>query len=192
MRAALCLALLTLAACDPSNQATDPDPDSGTDSASGTDTTAPGDFDFATLTQAGGCSDVVFYKLSADGTAALVFTATGQELTKASYDAGAAVSQTFDLSAEASLQLWQGVELGGLVCNDALTGNEVKELIWSATAGSAYVTVTTTGDGSGAGWGAYPASGHLELTGVTLTAPDDGTLSLDSLAWDANVGWLPG
>lgn len=172
------------------DSATDTDPvTGGTDSA--TDSGSVGDApDLSTLTDVGGCADVVMYQSSPDRTLVLVFHYDGEVAKRAFESSSSTASDSPDLGGPATLELWQGTQVTDLVCNDALTGTEVVDRAWLATSGAAQIEVVS--DGTSEPWGAYPGEGTLTLTDVVMEGSGEEDVSFSTRTWTAGVGWLPG
>ena len=146
--------------------------------------------DVALLVDPGGCSDLAMTLGSQAGDLNLVFVHNA-DVAKTAYEAAdGTASVTLDLATEASLELWQGIQVTFLTCNDAWNGNEEIVTTWKATAGTASLQVVTQGEHEP--WDAYPGTGTLTLTDVVLSAEGAVDVLIPSLTWSAAIGWLPG
>lgn len=146
--------------------------------------------DLTTLVNEGGCSDVAMTKMSADDTLALLVVSDTELAAQAYADGGAPITVTYDLAAgQGRVELWQGVGMSSLMCNDVMEGHEVVNTTWTATSGTVELTITPTGTASDWEW---PATGDVTLTGVVLEAAGAETVTVPTTSWSAHVGWLPG
>ncbi len=146
--------------------------------------------DLTTLGIDGGCSDVAMTKMSADDTLALLVVSDTELAAQAHADGGAPITVTYDLAAgEGRVELWQGVGMSSLLCNDVVNGDEVLNTTWVATQGTVELTITPNGTATDWEW---PATGAVTLTGVELQAAGAETVTLPTTSWSAQVGWLPG
>jgi hypothetical protein len=160
--------------------------DTGTTTDTGALTPAP---DLGALVNAGGCSDLAMTLGSDDKDLVLIFTTS--DVTTAAYDAKAGTATvTLDLATDGSLELWQGIDVTNIPCNDALYGTEVVVTTWTVVSGTAEVSVVSSGEHEP--WDEYPGDGTLSLTDVVLSADGAEDVTIDSLSWTAWVGWLPG
>lgn len=184
MNALRILLLAPLLACDL-------DKDTGSDDTASEDTASEDAVpDLTTLTEAGGCADIVFTLSSPDRDLVLVFS-TFEGLTKDAYKAGEPVTVTVPLTTPDLLILSEGNQAADFYCNDAFTDTMVIDRTWSATAGT--VSITLTSEGIDHGHGGLPATGSITIEDAILTSEDGGEpLSIDALSWEASVGWLPG
>jgi hypothetical protein len=164
--------------------------DSGTQD-SGTVTDEPEAHVLTKLVTPGGCADLVLTLNSKEGDLSLVFVYRN-ELTKAAYEsATGAAAATVDLASGGSLELWEGIQVDQLSCNDALSGSEEILTTWTAVSGTAQLSVISNGVKNAGP--AYPGTGSITLTDVVLTTADQDDLMVPNLiAWTAAVGWLPG
>lgn len=161
--------------------------DTGDTGDTGALTPAP---DVGTLVNEGGCSDVAMTKISADDTLALLVVSDTELAAQAYADGGAPITVTYDLAAgQGRVELWQGLGMNNLLCNDYLEGHEVVDTTWVGTSGTVELTVTPTGTATDWDW---PATGEVTLTGVVLEAAGAESVTLPTTSWTANVGWLPG
>ncbi len=147
--------------------------------------TTTGGPDLSTLVWEGGCGDVTMYAGSEDRSLILVFHHY-DNLTEQSYDAGEPI--TVELEAAGRVELVQGHDVFDLYCNDVLD-DEVVDRTWEAVSGTVTLTVAATGEQDP--WATY-ADATLELDQVLLQADDEEDVLIDSMSWEAFVGWLPG
>ena len=152
---AACLLISSISACTDSGAVDDSDDDTGGDSG------LLSSVDLSSLSMEGGCGDVVMYAISEAEDLLLIFSYQGG-LTQAAFETAAPASASLDLSAEGSLELWQGLKMKNLVCNDYTEGFEEVHTLWTASSGAASVEVVSDGDDSGSGWGAWPGNATLE------------------------------
>jgi len=190
------LALSTLALALVATVATSPPETTTGDTGDTADTGDTGDTtvltaapDLAALVNAGGCADLAMTLGSDAGDLVLIFTTSG--VTQAAYDAkDGTATVTLDLADEGSLELWQGIEVTNLPCNDALNGTEEVVTTWSVVSGTAEVTVVSASEHEP--WDEYPGDATLTLSDAVLVADGAEDVIIDSLSWEAWVGWLPG
>ncbi|HJN75304.1 MAG TPA: hypothetical protein QGF58_15350 [Myxococcota bacterium] len=145
--------------------------------------------DLSDLSQAGGCVDLVMTMGDPSGELVLIFN-HGAGLAQQAFEGEGTAQATLDLATEGSLELWQGVAVTNIPCNDALYGNELVVSTWTVTSGVAEVEVVS--DGSSTAWGEYPGGATLKLTDVVLSEEGAEDVEIDELEWTAWVGWMPG
>jgi hypothetical protein len=140
----------------------------------------------------GGCGDIVFYAVDDDDELMLTFVVqTG--LVEQARDAGQEVQVTLQVRnsfgmGHGNVRLEQGTRVSDVTCDDvAEQGGPQIRRSWTATAGSATVTVRPLADQDG-------AMADLLLENVTLQPDGDGRqLLLDRMEWtDVFVGWYAG
>lgn len=137
------------------------------------------------LSSLGGCGDVVFYAVDADDRLMLSFRADG--LVGEARAPGEPTVTTFQLpDPPAELILEQGTRVSDVMCDDvAENGGPQVQRTWTATAGSATVTVRLVPEPQN-------ARADLLLEDVVLESDGD-RVTLDRLEWtDTPVGWFPG
>lgn len=181
------LPALLATACTGTPTTTD---DSGTDTGdSGTTALIPAP-DLADLVDPGGCSDLAMTLGSTAGDLVLLMVYNGG-LSQAAFDAkDGTASASLDLSVEGSLELWQGIDVTNIPCNDALNGTEEVVTLWTAVSGTAQLDVVS--DGEHKAWDAWPGTTTLVLSDVVLSADGAADVSIPTLSWTAYTGWLPG
>jgi hypothetical protein len=205
------LLLLSLAACTgakPDDTSGADTGDTGADTDSGDTGTDSGDTDTggslpepltdgfaALLTYDVGCADVSLYAYAPDGTVVLRFYVDGAAT--AAHDAGGPVSFTWDLPSDAAdapnLDVRQGTDLDGPLCNDVIEDDPVELRRWVPVAGTATLSVEPTGERTD--WGEVPSRADLVLTDMAFVpqdAPDSAPVSLGSITITSGVGWMPG
>jgi hypothetical protein len=149
----------------------------------------PDPAELASLGAGQGCADITLYRVSADGTLALVFSAT-ETLTTDAFASGQTETASFDLASEGSLELWRGTGLQNYLCNDYLIGDESKDVVWTATSGTVDLAVTSTSQECLS----YECSADAEIaiSDAVLEAAGEEDVVIDAMSWTAGVGWLPG
>lgn len=150
----------------------------------------PGDW-LERLTQTGGCGDVSMYASSELRDLALMFSV--RDVVQRAYDQGGELTESYDLSPEgpAGLRLQRGVDVSLPLCNDVMEPGVVVWVEYTATAGTATLTVVPTGEPQP--W-ERPALATLVLEDVVLFEPGEGEeVFLPRLELtDIVVGWFPG
>lgn len=145
--------------------------------------------DLDSLVVEGGCGDVVMYVGSEDRS--LVLVAHAENLSEQSFLAGATpVSVTYDLADEPDrLELLQGHDVFDLYCNDVLTDQRV-DTTWTPVSGRITVTVTSTNEATD--WGEHYGDATILVEDVVLESPVAEDVTIDSMSWEAYVGWMAG
>lgn len=143
----------------------------------------------SSLTQRGGCADLIAYAANATDTVALMIRADG--LVDAAYDEGEETPFSFDLASsdEVTVEIVRGEYVTHTTCNDAISHDVVIDETYAARSGGALFVVTPTGERED--WGA-PATAAITLTDVVLESEIGARIEIDEFAFTANVGWLPG
>jgi len=163
--------------------------DDGTAGTEETGETGTSAFDPSVLTEQRGCSDVTLYATDDADTWLLLF-ATSDSPAQAAHDEGATQELTYTLPDPAvTVELQRGELLSTGVCNDTPPEAD-PDLVYTATAGSADLTVVPTGTPEP--W-EVPADASLLLQDLALESPSGDTIVIDSYEFvDVYVGWFPG
>jgi len=177
---------------DDGGTGTDDDGGTGDDGTTGTEDTGgtgTGAFDPGVLTEQRGCSDVTLYATDAANNWLLLF-ATSDSPAQAAHDQGATQELSYTLPDPAvTVELQRGELLSSGVCNDTPPDAE-PDTVYTATAGSADLTVVPTGTPEP--W-EVPADASLLLQDLVLEDPSGSTITIDSYEFvDVSVGWFPG
>jgi hypothetical protein len=144
------------------------------------------------LERTGGCGDVFMYAANESDTIALAFFAPGAS--EAAHAAEGATETVFDLSeGSASLVVYTGENVSHEFCNDALWLEVLVDHEFLPNSGTATLNLVPELDAEGQYEGYWPAEATLLLSEVKLSpAEDQSSITLDSLEFQAFVGWLPG
>lgn len=141
----------------------------------------------ATLTDHGGCSDLVVYASNPEDTVLLRFDRDGA--VAEALAAGEEVTTTIPLpDPDTSLVVQVGEKIADAMCTDVIVnGGPVVREEWAAVSGEATLTVRAGGTD---GW---DSRADLTLTGVTFQSEAGWEADLgDFVFTDVSVGWLPG
>lgn len=141
----------------------------------------------ATLTDVGGCSDLVVYASNPEDTVLLRFDHDGA--VAEALAAGEALTTTLVLpDPDTSLVVQVGEKIADAMCTDVIiNGGPTVHEEWAATSGEA--TLTVRADGTD-GW---KSRADLTLTDVRFASEAGEEAALGDFAvTDISVGWLPG
>lgn len=139
-----------------------------------------------TFARLSGCADVVFFAVDSDDELMLSFVADG--LVSGAHSAGAVTVTLFTLpDAGATLKLERGLRVSDAMCDDVIENDGPRvDRTWTATAGTATVTVRPDATHGG-------ASADLLLQDVVFESGNGDRITLDRLEWtEVSVGWFPG
>lgn len=140
-----------------------------------------------TLTEHGGCGDVIFYAANPEDTVMLRLDHPGA----VAEAVAAGVETTTELTVpdpDTQVVVEVGVRISEAMCTDVIeNGGPAVHETWTATAGTATIVIRPDGDD---GWG---STGDLTLTGVVFENGADERAELPDLTLTGiSVGWLAG
>lgn len=169
----IALALIALAACTPVDDEV-------------------GAVDLASLTDTGGCADVIMYAANPEGSAILWVELAGSLLEDAYAEGVDSVVRSYALPDDPDIEI--RIEVGSNVaeraCNDVMPEYMIDET-WVAIEGTVSFEATLTAE-EAEPW-SMPADATVTLTEVLLEETATGAqMLIGSLTIQAAVGWMPG
>lgn len=138
----------------------------------------------ASLTEVGGCGDIVFYAHDVDDT--VLLRVAGEGLVDAATAAGEPTTTTFTLpDAALEVEIDVGSAISDAICDDVIVngGPRVRDT-WIAVSGTAEITVRPGAE-------TFDARSDLHLEGVSFDDPEDTELDTFDIT-DISVGWFAG
>ena len=199
MRDIFITGVLLITGCVGNSNDTDNDTSDTSDTSKTGDTSDTGDTELnaldadfeSNLGDAQGCGDYFVYTANTEDTNALFVS--GVALAQQAHDAGEVITMTYTLPNDAlSILARTGSDLTEEACNDAPTVDATIDWVYTASSGTATVTMTPTGEPTA--HGGYPANVEIIFENVELIE-DTGvqtTVIIETLILTAGIGWLPG
>lgn len=172
---------LTVMGCDEDNE----DTGESTSEETSEETSAP-DIDLDDLTNASGCSDVVFTLSAEDGRTSLVFR-WFTDLADQAVLTNETQTATVDLAVEGTLLLRSGSGVDQLECTDTFDDSQSTDVEWVAVSGSVALTVDSLGLEDDYG---MPATGTITVSEALLSADGQDDITIDEISWSAELGWI--